>query len=139
MTQPISAEVKERVVQQHKAGLGRNRILNSLGLSRGSVTNILKAYKCGTAGISGNQNTKTLQTSISSDHSAEAPPIDPELKTEYEPAINIADQLAQISDIPLSELEEQVRQKQAEKQTLERDLEEMCATCARVSVDTQPI
>jgi hypothetical protein len=53
MTQPISAEVKERVVQQHIAGLGRNIISKRTGLSRGSVTNILKAYKCSTAKFTG--------------------------------------------------------------------------------------
>ena len=53
MTQPISAEIKERVVQQHIAGLGRNIISKRTGLSRGSVTNILKAYKCGTAKFRG--------------------------------------------------------------------------------------
>ena len=59
MTQPISAEVKERVVQQHIAGLGRNIISKRTGLSRGSVTNILKAYKYGTAKFTGRGYPKT--------------------------------------------------------------------------------
>jgi hypothetical protein len=44
MTQPITAEVRERVVQQHIAGLGRNIISKRTGLSRGSNTNILKGW-----------------------------------------------------------------------------------------------
>jgi hypothetical protein len=51
MTQPISADVKERVVQQHIAGLGRNMITKRTGLSRGSVTNILKAWREQSKGI----------------------------------------------------------------------------------------
>ena len=45
MTQPISVEAKECVVQQHIEGLGRNMIAKSTGLSRGSVTNILKGWR----------------------------------------------------------------------------------------------
>jgi len=45
MTQPISADVKERVVQQHITGLGRNVISKRTGISKGSVTNILKAWR----------------------------------------------------------------------------------------------
>jgi hypothetical protein len=58
--------------------------------------------------------------------------------------IKVAGQIAQISDIPLSELEEKVRQKQAEKERLERKVEEFLseakkreaqATIDRVNVD----
>jgi hypothetical protein len=62
VTQHISAEVKEHVVQQHIAGLGRNIISKRMGLSRGSVTNILKAYKCGTAKFTGLGYPKTGHT-----------------------------------------------------------------------------
>ncbi|MFY9796680.1 MAG: hypothetical protein WAJ93_13415 [Candidatus Nitrosopolaris sp.] len=56
--------------------------------------------------------------------------------------IKVAGQIAQISDVPLSELEEKVKQKQTEKERLERDISEAerkkreaQATIDRVNVD----
>jgi|SRR5215467_5835150 len=52
----ICSAVKAKVIQQHLEGRGRNEIARELGrfhISTGSVSNILKAYKCGTADFTG--------------------------------------------------------------------------------------
>jgi len=68
MTQPITAEVKERVVQQHIAGLGRNIISKRTGLSRGSVTNILK-------GGHGNSDIRSQPVACPEEVVSKTPPI----------------------------------------------------------------
>jgi hypothetical protein len=54
MSPPISSTVKDRVVQLHLEGKGRNEIaeilnLSHIRISQGSVTNILRIYKANTA------------------------------------------------------------------------------------------
>ena len=51
--------------------------------------------------------------------------------------IKVAGQVAQISDIPLSELEETVRQKQAEKEALQREIDDGRAILDGVDVDVE--
>jgi hypothetical protein len=51
--------------------------------------------------------------------------------------IKVAGQVAQISDIPLYELEERVRQKQAEKEALQREIDDGRATLDGVNVDAE--
>jgi hypothetical protein len=53
MSPPISTMVRERVIQLHREGKGRNEIteflnLSHIRISQGSVTNILRAYKSNT-------------------------------------------------------------------------------------------
>jgi hypothetical protein len=53
MSPPISSAVKERVIQLHLEGKGRNAIAQTLNrshirISQGSVTNILRAHKANT-------------------------------------------------------------------------------------------
>lgn len=63
MSPPLSSSVKERVIQLHQEGKGRNEIAQTLNLShirisQGSVTNVLRAYKANT----GEASTKKLQS-----------------------------------------------------------------------------
>ena len=51
--------------------------------------------------------------------------------------IKVADQIAQISDVPLNELEEKVKQKQAKKETLQREIDERRAILDGVDVDVE--
>ena len=51
--------------------------------------------------------------------------------------IKVAGQVAQISDIPLSELEEKVKQKQVEEEMLQRDIDEKRAILDGVDVDVE--
>ncbi len=51
--------------------------------------------------------------------------------------IKVAGQVAQISDTPLSELEEKVRQKQAEKEALQREIDDGRAILDGVDVDVE--
>jgi hypothetical protein len=57
MSPPISSTVKERVIQLHLEGKGRNEIaeilnLSHIRISQGSVTNILRTYKANTGDAS---------------------------------------------------------------------------------------
>src|SRR5215472_14672810 len=54
MSPPLSSTVKERVIQLHLEGKGRNQIaeilnLSHIRISQGSVTNILRTHKAGEA------------------------------------------------------------------------------------------
>jgi len=54
MSSPLSSTVKERVIQLHLEGKGRNQIaeilkLSHIRISQGSVTNILRTHKAGEA------------------------------------------------------------------------------------------
>jgi hypothetical protein len=83
MSPPISSTVKERVVELHLEGKGRNEIaeilnLSHIRISQGSVTNILRTYKANT-GIYDNRpkaseppSPSQLQTSPPSEMNQEA-------------------------------------------------------------------
>jgi hypothetical protein len=84
MSPPISSTVKERVIQLHLEGKGRNEIaeilnLSHIQISQGSVTNILRTYKTN-SGIYDNRpkasepspSPSQLQTSPTSEMKQEA-------------------------------------------------------------------
>ena len=87
MSPPLDSATKERVIEKHLEGLGRNEIARELGISTGSVSNILKTY--GKRGIANTPVKEVLESQV------------PE--TQAQAHVNDSIDIIQSSDLPLQE------------------------------------
>jgi hypothetical protein len=163
MPAAIDPVIKNQVIAQYLQGVSRDRVADNNGIGTGTVSNIIEEWKkgvqdsdydsvrdlaihCKKEGV----NLGDLMSALRIKNYIKQIDADEERVEQFiarcansqdpQKLLDVLDKIGNISlDLPLVELEEYIKQKQAKKETLQHEIDEARAVIDSVNVDRQTI
>lgn len=161
MPAAIDHVIKKQVITHYLQGVSRDRIADDNGIGAGTVSNIIDDWKNGVQGSDYDSvrelaihckkegvNLEDLMSALRIKNYIRQISTDEERVEQFiakcaasqdpQKLVDVLDKIGHI-DVPLEELEEHIKQKQAEKETVLREIDEARAIIDSVNVDRQII